>query len=334
MGAVAFLAPVPRDRALDAAMDLGHAPIFAIAAIWALPRLKRAGVRRLVFVVLLLSAVIGGLIEGAQSLTGRDASFLDAADDVAGGLAGLLLGEAYAMRRHRAALAIGGMVALALPSAFPALRLSDCLEQRASLPLLSSFEHWIETDRWDATDCQFGRSAEHATLGRFSLRVELLPASYPGIGLVWPPPDWSGYGRLRFDVFVEGATPLDLRLKIEDQAHNGELTDRFQRVLHLLPGPHEIDIPLSDVEQGPEGRRLDLRHIGQMRLFAVDLRERRVFFLDDVRLVSGVAGHSPERTVPSRASNLSAGLPLDSIFTVDRVQCRPYDRDPNLSRTG
>jgi hypothetical protein len=286
--AAAFLLPVPRDRALDAAMDLGHAPIFAMAALWCAPRLRRAGLRPVVLLVALLAALVGGLIEVAQSLTGRDASLTDVADDVAGGLAGALFAEALVADRARAALAAGGLLSLALPSALPALRLADCVEQRAEYPVLSSFERWIETDRWEGTNCRYGRSAEHATRGRWALRVELRPGQYPGLGLVWPPRDWSGYDRLRLDIFVDGSSPLELRLKVEDQRHNGGLSDRFQRVLHLAPGPHEVDVALRDVEAGPEGRRLDLRRVKQMRIFAVDLAEPRVIFLDDVRLVGGV----------------------------------------------
>jgi hypothetical protein len=156
--------------------------------------------------------------------------------------------------------------------------------QRLHPARLGTFEDALELDRWSFDHSRGERSREHATEGRFALRVELQPGRYPGAGLISPPPDWSAYSRLRGDVFVEGEAPLALRVKVEDERHTHQLSDRFQRVLTLPPGATHLEILLEDVAQSPQGRRLDLRHVAQLRFFAVDLGAPRVFFIDNLAL--------------------------------------------------
>jgi hypothetical protein len=229
-------------------------------------------------------AVAAGLaVEVLQELVGREATRADLQADAAGAAAGVLAGWSAGAPGRALRMALAGAAALA-GCAWPTLRLVDVARQRRDPARLGRFEDALELDRWSFDRSRGGRSREHATEGRFALRVELRPGRYPGAGLTAPPPDWSAFARLSADVFLEGGTPLELRVKVEDESHNHQLSDRFQRVITLPPGASRIEIPLEDVAGGPHGRRLDLEHVAHLHFFAVDLRAPRVFFVDNVTL--------------------------------------------------
>ena len=80
------------------------------------------------------------------------------------------------------------------------------------------------------------------------------------------------------------AEPLELIVKLQDKIHNGEVDDRFHRIVRLTPGRHEVRIPLSEVAGAPRGRRMDLTRMGMLQFFAIQPPQRRTFYLDNVRL--------------------------------------------------
>jgi VanZ family protein len=285
--AAALLAPLPRGRFMDALTDLGHAPLFAVLAAWTATRLRRSGfgLPGALGAAWAAAVAAGVAVEALQALVGREASAGDVWADAVGALAGILAAAAREGVGRPVLLTAGAVLTALAGMAWPGLRLLDVLRQRLQPGRLASFEDALELDRWSFTDSRASRARDHATEGRFALRLELAPGRYPGAGLDSLAPDWSGHSRLRADVYLEGDAPLDLRVKVEDERHTGQLSDRFQRVVRLEPGPSRIEIPLSDVAAGPQGRRLDLGHVAQLRFFAVDLSARRVLFLDNVALV-------------------------------------------------
>lgn len=285
--------PAPgRGRGVHSLLDLAHAPAFA-GLTWIvlrggrawLPRTPwRAGLTAWTLVVL-----FGGAMELVQGLTGRQPSWRDAGANALGAAAGLL-GTAAAARGgparpwRRAALIGGALALLAVPSAPPLLTLDDVARQGREMPRLASFERAAELARWDFRGCRAGRSGDHATDGAWGLRLDLEPGPFPSAVLDRPPRDWSGRDSLTFDAYLGPGPPLDLVVKVEDERHAPGAEDRFYRVVHLLPGARRVQIALSDVEQGPATRRLDLRRVARLELFAVDLPATRTVYLDDLRL--------------------------------------------------
>jgi hypothetical protein len=286
LAAAAFV-PLPRHPVADRLMDIAHAPLFAAGAWWWCRRLRGASIWNRVAGALVLAALFGGLVELAQMATGRLASARDLASDVLGAVAGCALalaGErAGALRASLGALAL---VALLASWWSPVLTLVDRGRQWRALPLLASFEDDLELVRWRCEGCTIARDDGHATDGRSSLRVRFGRRRYPGVGLVAPFADWTPYRAVRFDLYVEGSDPVRLRVKIEDDAHDGTPEDCFQRTLDLAPGPHRVEIDLHDVANGPRGRRLDLARLKLWKVFAVRPPQARTIFLDDVRLLA------------------------------------------------
>jgi VanZ family protein len=285
----ALLAPFPpASRTVDAFTDLTHVPLSAALAGFGALWLHRRG--RSATTALLGawagSVALGIVIEILQALVGREASAGDVWADAAGAAAGVLIAAMSMVPRRRGLWAAGAVLAALAGAVWPGLRLWDVARQRLHPSRLGTFEDALELDRWSFDGSEATRSREQVTEGRYSLRVELKRGRYPGAGLTSPPPDWSPYSLFRGDVYLEGDAPLDLRIKVEDEDHDGQLSDRFQRVVRLMPGPSHLQIPLSDVAAGPQGRRLDLTRVTQLRFFAADLPSPRVLFLDNLVLVA------------------------------------------------
>lgn len=285
-----LLVPMPESgREWSAAFDFAHAPVFAILTVLLMGGLRRRWARNTValsIVVWLGATGFGLLTEFLQGLVGRHPSWLDVRADALGAAAGILwvLGRSAEPARWRVGLLVGGGVLLALAAFDPLLVLTDARRQRAEMPLLSSFEHALEMSRWAATDSRIQRTRMHATDGLWSLRVDLQPAIYPGSTLEHPYGDWSGHEAIAFDVFLDGPSPLDLIVKIEDVRHNYERDDRFERRVRLLPGMQRVRIALSDVAAAPRDRTMDLSRVSRLQFFAVRLTSPRTIFLDNVHL--------------------------------------------------
>lgn len=289
VAAGALLVPVPiATRAGRAWMDLAHAPLFAglYALAWRLS--GHEAKRPIGAAIALWLAVIGfGLaLEGAQALTGRSASWSDAAANALGATAGLALVAGWTAGVWHKRLA-GLLAALALLW-FASLRglavIADEHAWRAAMPTLATFDDAGEVKRWFSNRARIER-VDDPTRGD-CLKVELFPGKYPSIGAA-PPRDWNGYQALSFRVFVEGGAPLDLTVKVCDAEHNDEFDDRFERVIQFPPGMTVSDIPLEEIASSPTGRRMDLSRVALLQFFAHNLKTPRTFLLDDVRLVPG-----------------------------------------------
>jgi hypothetical protein len=282
--------PLPSEgREAGAFLDLAHAPAFGVLT-WAAwcgfrPRLPHWPLRR-ALAIWAAVVLVGAAIELLQGLTGRSPSWHDLlANGLGSGAAliGISTPRAASPRVRLSRLA-AIVVLFAIPSVSPLLILTDSFIQLQERPRLASFEQPLELSRWEFDGCRATRSRNHATDGTWSLRLVMDRGTYPAATLAWPVRDWSAYTALEFDVYLESGPAVDLVLKIEDSAHDGRYADRFHRTVHLVPGPHRVRIPLSEVEEAPLGRKLDLARVRRLQVFAVHLPSTVTVYLDDVRL--------------------------------------------------
>ncbi len=295
--AVAFVAvltlmlaiPLPDGgRGFGALSDLLHGPFFAVLAVLVL-RVLRAWLPRhdvpTMVTTWILVAGFGLATEVMQGLVGRDPSWQDVWADALGATAGTLWAAGIAATRAtRVCISVVCSLLLVVAAARPSLVLADICLQRFQMPQLATFEHPLELSRWVGRECRVTRVRCHATEGSWALRVDLQPGKYPGITLRDPPPDWSSYVQLVFDVELDDGPPLDLVVKIEDIEHDGEYYDRFHQKVRLSPGRHQVQVALTDVAAAPRGREMDLRGIASLQLFTVQLDCPRTIHLDHVRL--------------------------------------------------
>ena len=101
------------------------------------------------------------------------------------------------------------------------------------------------------------------------------------------PHDWSGYDQLSFNLYNPEASALDVRLRINDHAHeigNQEYEDRFNTGLSVEPGWNRFDIALAEVRSAPAQREMDMQTIRRVGLFTTQLTKPALLYLNDLRL--------------------------------------------------
>lgn len=249
--------------------DFAHAPLFAAIAWLAgsivLPGAPTPGARmRRTWLLGLLLLFAGGLIELIQARIGRDASWADMGNNLAGVLFGLALHHSRrdpGTRRSRPALAIMVLCAAwalaplfigALAYAERARRMPDLVSARGLLPL-----YFVE-----------GREAEVGFDASGALEARLAPRGTPGMHLWETEPDWSRHEFLELELSNPGDTPLWLGFRIHDRLHDNRNEDRFNRSLRLAPGETRLwRWPIEEVAATPGGRRMDLSRMRGVVLF-------------------------------------------------------------------
>ena len=238
---------------------------------------------------LIMSAVllVGGIIELIQPHFGRTASWRDLGIDLLGGLLGIMF---LAPARHslsRGCLAFGQIIAVTVAVMVfygPIVTFWDMRQASRQFPMLGDFETRLETRRWSSGEIDKG-IARH---GEGSLRVFLDTQKYSGTTLLRSFGDWRGYSSFAFSLYNPDPDSLLITVSIRDEEHfrrGGEYHDRFNRVFTVEQGWSDVHIPISDIENAPSARRLELNHLSEVVIFTVDPPAPRVMYLDYVRLI-------------------------------------------------
>ncbi len=282
----------PHYRIVDEILDYGHIPLFGIVSLvilWILnhgkwpctitKRYVQAGI---------IAVFLAVLTESIQILMpNRYFQFGDIVNDTIGAAAFLWLAHSFLnnlpgliIRLSRWAV----VLFIILPAIPIFLTAIDTWNMKRTFPALSSFESFLEMSRWTQKESKICRTTLHATEGKYSLEVTLLPGNYPGISMDYLANDWSGYKSMSFDVFLQGPSPLNITVRINDQAHNNEFTDRFNRRFQILPGENHISIKLDDVEKAPKGRLMIMAEITNLSIFAYKLKGLKQVYFDNFRL--------------------------------------------------
>lgn len=123
---------------------------------------------------------------------------------------------------------------------------------------------------------------------RFVLTVVPHPhATWPGIAIEEPWPDWSGYRALEVSITNPNPIELALNIRIEDAHHNQQFTDRFNHPIALSPGQNlKLLISTDQIQQGPVQRELDLQHIARVIVFEKGGPHAHPFIVRHLRLVN------------------------------------------------
>jgi len=216
-----------------------HGPWFAIVTLVLLRLMTRfvAGARALAATAA-AAIVLSVGTEALQTFTGGDPETLDVASDLVGGSAALAFMH---WRQSRPALAIVVALALLTLSFGRAwLAFAVQLHRNAIFPSLVSYAApWVggvlESDSAVAVV-----QAPHDFMGESGLvlQVDLRDATWPGVGIVEPVPDWSRFDVLAVDVFVPAASAsldvtVSIRLRYAD-------VDHVYQTWKLSPGPHRL----------------------------------------------------------------------------------------------
>lgn len=163
-----------------------------------------------------------------------------------------------------------------------ALLLSAGCQRKPAFHYDFEAENRLDTLSWKCKTI-FSLSDKHATSGQKSLKLELYPSPYPGVTLNKFNPDWSKYNTLKFDTYNQEKMSLRLAIRIDDKK-DPSYNNRYNHPIILSPGMNHISIPLSSLVTSGTNRNINLANVQQVILFLVQPKEKRIIYLDNVRL--------------------------------------------------
>jgi hypothetical protein len=278
--------------------DWAHVPVFALATGVLLHAL-RDWIREAPHTLLprmsltaVLAFAVGAGIELIQPFLGRDRSLLDLIYDGVGIAMALSLFIAETARPWRRWLWYGlAMLLLGLSLSRPLWWLQVVAEQHRILPSLVQFDrawgrHQFEANPGAEVDLIRAPDLDPDIPAESWLRVRLIDGAYPGVVFKEMHPDWRDYGAMKMGIFLQATEALPLTVRIDDQAHNQDYTDRFNQTFLLHPGWNALTIPLDAVRQAPRTRELDLARITRVLVFSTALRTPVVILIDGLRLAN------------------------------------------------
>jgi len=292
--AVVHLAqPVNRGLWFQTFYDSIHAAVFAGIALCCLLAARWSGVQSITHRVLLAGLavfVLALLSEAAQIPGPRDASLSDLLMDWLGGGAVILLAIAASRPRarpvSRLAFALAGALCLAI-AAYPLARVSAAYAARnAGFPELLPFGTPMLSTFVRAQNARVEYEPSDTGLYR-RIRVQLGDGSWPGIVLHDLVSDWSDYETLRLEIGTPDAPPFELNIRVHDEPHlDGDqpYSDRFSQRFQIEAGARAMSIPLQRIATAPSGRRMDMRRIDGIVIFAERRFAGREFVLNSIRL--------------------------------------------------
>ncbi|MCH8551174.1 MAG: VanZ family protein [Natronospirillum sp.] len=269
----------------EALWNLAHPVYFALLTlVWL--RHWRAPAWRRWLVITLTVLVVGFLIETIQRQIGRFFSWDDIWANLVGAWCVLAFwpGNLPLRRWLQTLIRLLVLLLLLLQVSEVVLAGAEEWQLQRQLPTLNDQSRAAQLEYWSgpitpARDVSGSQGP--------ALRASLSTARYSGVGLARLPRDWRGYEALTFRILNPDEEPLNLTLRINDWAHDRgahAYANRFNTRLVAEPGWNQYRIDLERVRSAPTEREMDMHQIGRLGLFATELPEPRVIYLDDFRL--------------------------------------------------
>ena len=271
--------------------NLGHVVFFALLSYLLLADGRifknKSSIYKL-SICLLITSILGILIEILQSDFGRDFDLNDFLMDIIGALIGFSLSPLSINILTRYAMLVS-LAAFLLIKSIPWFQmLADEMDVKRQFPILSDFESAIEATRWSG-DAKISTTNEVAFSGKHSLRVDLGTSEYSGIILRNFPKNWSDYQALTFEIYNPDGT-LEISVRLHDQAHT-----HYRRKFTLSSGWNPIKIEFKDLSTSPEVRKIALESVDTLGIYVNEQQTPRTIFIDSVELAKLSGGISMTR---------------------------------------
>ena len=263
------------------AWNLGHIGFFFLLAL-ALYGFKPAWFGRYLFRMLALIVVVSIAIEAIQSSLGRGFSFVDIGRNLSGFSLALIL---IYRRRVNKLIALAGIIFLVGDLAiFTRTALLDWVHQN-QLAVIANFES-APLSRF--AHGHFRLSSQEVYAGSASAMFQLQPARYAGLSLHPVPRNWRGYKTLSLAIFNAAGNPYTVTIRINDTIHElsteQDYNDRYNHRFNIAPGWNDINIPLTDIINAPEARKMTLTRMHRIGIFISNLEHPLMLGLDEVKL--------------------------------------------------
>jgi hypothetical protein len=284
-GVVTF-APPPGVSALTGAIhDVGHVVAFSLLGFCVMRILvdargtllpRELGRATLAAITLVAGTVLGVITEELQGLMGDAPSLGDVGRDLLGTAIGtcLVLAGLRRLREGRRPTALLLLAALGLLAGVLPLGdvLLDYRARAASFPVLLD----PQQPRLVTLTAAHNAGVSVAPLpppwrrdaGELALRVPFTGEPWSGLELYSLAPDWRGWRVLRLEVTNPMTVPITLAIRVNDAWHDGRYADRFTEAIVVGAGSRQqYDFVVSDIENAPQDRKLDLARVDKIVLF-------------------------------------------------------------------
>jgi uncharacterized protein YfiM (DUF2279 family) len=275
-----------------------HVPLFAAIAVgvlWWWHAKSRELHTRHYLGAFLFAVALGAITEIAQSFTAtRHPEWVDLLNDVCGAALGL---SVFALFDSRKVILRSTRRTLKLTIVVTTIVLVTPLLQVGYL----YWQQWRQLPNlvtWNSTAGYYSVTATSADLnvvellrwgkeGELAMQVTpLRDGRWASLLIEEPWADWSAYSQLAIDVVNPGKQPIELLVRINDQQHNNDFDDRFNKSYALAPLTRTtLQLPLSAVKSAPAKRQMDMRAISRVVLFQDADRAAYVLYVCAVRLV-------------------------------------------------
>lgn len=272
-------------------MDSGHLFLFIPLSIFATYSVREDFRRQLQRAFAL--AIFAAAVEVIQPYFHRSASVIDFLNGVAGigfGLFFLRLWEFHCSRFLLWSVAILLFSFYAFLTLLPAYRYTRVIRwQKESFPVLGDFESFEDLFLW-RTPSEKPKKAKNAFLisnlsssGKGALLVKSFDSHPVALEYLAGDLDWSKYSAFTIDIFNPG-DKSDLHIRIDDSQDCKDFASRYNSTLILEKGWNHSKILVSDIENGPKDRKLDITHVRRLLFFSTTPDTSRLVF-DNARLV-------------------------------------------------
>lgn len=282
-----LLPPIPRPLhtpVIGYALDLLHVPLFAATFLAAL-RILRPRMRRADPAAAGLSVAMAGVLEVLQGMTSREPSWSDFALSLLG--VALAWWGVWSWRRRAPWRAGHAAVALAFAVAGVGLFARQVTVSRAvaaMMPVLATFEHPWELERWHAKEATTMARTPARTGDGWSLEVRCSRSpTYPGVSIEDFEGDWRPYRWLEWSIRMASPEPMRLAVRIDDD-QGARFGDRYTAYIPIVPSREVYRIDLRAVATHFREHPMNLAHVTELHFFLDAPDSPRVFWLDDVRL--------------------------------------------------
>ena len=279
--------------------NAAHGPAFALVTLVVFALLRRSSQQKFSIVgeyslAILITILLGALIELLQHFTGRDAALVDLGTDALGALAvaGVFLVFDSRVRESPTLVAprrigfVVAVVACILMLAPLVTTATAYLKRYLSFPTLADFSLPLSTS--------FLHAGVSATVERAELPRELQSDERASIGvrahltektgwvvvLSEPVPDWRGYTHLNFDIANSTDEPLVLRLRVFDQFYGRGRHSGYRGSFEIAPHSRAIQsVALTALNSGTGEARTDTSRVHSIVIARAGANRAREFYL-------------------------------------------------------
>lgn len=278
-------------RSFKAAWNIGHIIFFALLPllIFSSPKHRTINPTVQALIVIGITLILGIIVELFQYGFDRTPDIGDLSRNMIGAMISIffLLPTRESLSKPALKIMKTVTIILAIAQLYPIIiALVDEHQARQNFPILSDFQTPLQIQRWTEGDNISIAKPTH-TQDNLSLKIDLTTRRYSGTGLKYFPKNWEGYDFLKFRVFNPSPEKITLTCRIHDRKHsktNSGYHDRYNKTYEIPQGWNTIIINLKKVQQAPKSRKMDLKQIYGIGIFATQLPHPRTIYIDDLKL--------------------------------------------------